>query len=61
MGFFYKFFRSIFLIILLLNIIPIILNFFSIDISGYFVFLIWLVSLLLFYAFLPNENNLVFS
>ena len=60
MGVFYKLLRSLFLIFLLLNIVPIILNFFSIDIAAYFIFLIWLTALLLFYSFLPAEKNLAF-
>ena len=61
MGFYYKLLRSLFLIILILNIIPIILNFFSIDISGFFIYILWTCALLLFGAFLPNSQNLVFS
>ena len=61
MGFYYKLLRSLFLIILILNIIPIILNFFSIEISGFLIYILWVCALLLFCSFLPSSKNLVFS
>ena len=61
MGVFYKLLRTLFFIFILLNVVPTILNFFSIDIGSYFIFLIWLAALFLFYSLLPSEKNLTFN
>ena len=61
MGVFYKLLRSLILIVIIINVIPTIFNFFSVNVAYYFIFLIWFTSLLLFYALLPSDKNLTFN
>lgn len=44
--------------IILLGVVQLIFNFFSISVSNYIIYFGWIIALLLFYFILPSDYNL---
>lgn len=44
--------------IILLGVIQLIFNFFSISVSSYLIYFGWMIALILFYYILPSDYNL---